>query len=170
MSLEIKTSRNEWELFFWTSKANWIQISIELIEDSKLEMSILDGPRTKASSTYLNCWGSYLHRIVFLKNSAYKCNKTEENVDFHSQGFNLGIKNTIENTLCLPNTEMEYYENFLSVFGFVRCCYILAPVLHCFRLMKGRAIIFDLKQLFRVSCILWCSYLKCHSIIIVKNS
>ena len=32
----------------------------------------------------------------------------------HSQAFNLGIKNTMENKGCLPNTQMNLIENFLN--------------------------------------------------------
>ena len=65
------------------------------------------------------------------------------------------------------------YRNFLKVFltnkklaivfGFVRFCYILALMLTCF--CPTNACIFDPKQLLRVSCILWCYYSKCYSII-----
>ena len=48
----------------------------------------------------------------------------------------------------------------------VRWCCISALVLNCFRLKKGRATFFDPKQLLRVSCILWCYYPKCYSIIV----
>ena len=36
----------------------WIQWSIELTKDSKLEKSVFDGTRTKVLSTYLNQWGN----------------------------------------------------------------------------------------------------------------
>ena len=38
--LETKSSRNEWELSFSNPKVNWMQWSIELNEDSKLEKSV----------------------------------------------------------------------------------------------------------------------------------
>ena len=38
-------------------------------------------------------------------------------------------------------------------------------MLNCLRLKKGRATFFDPKQLLRISCILWCYYPKCYSII-----
>ena len=47
-----------------------------------------------------------------------------------------------------------------------RCCCISALVLNCFHLKNGRATFFDPKQLLRVSCIFWCYYPKCYSIII----
>ena len=42
--------------------------------------------------------------------------------------------------------------------GYLRCCYISAPVLTYFRMKKGRATFFDPKQLLRVSCILRCYF------------
>ena len=46
------------------------------------------------------------------------------------------------------------------VMATVSCCYILALVLTCFLLKKGRATFFDPKQLLRVSCIWWCYFSK----------
>ena len=56
---------------------------------------------------------------------------------------------------------------YLKLF-LVHCCYISALVFICFHLTKVVLRIFDLKKLLRVSCILWCYYLKCYSVVL-KN-
>ena len=47
---------------------------------------------------------------------------------------------------------------------------ISALVLTCFRLTKGRATLFDPKQLLWVSCILWCYFTKWFSTILLNAS
>ena len=54
------------------------------------------------------------------------------------------------------------YVNILS-------CYILALVLTYFWMTKDHVTFLDLKQLLRVSCILWCYFSKWYSIIVNKD-
>ena len=77
---------------FSTSKMNWIQRSSKLTENYKLAKLILEGTKTKISSTRLNQWGNHVHLRLFLQNTTHKYSKGKERVDFSFSGPQIGIK------------------------------------------------------------------------------
>ena len=55
-SVTLDTLRKDRECPLSTSKVNYIERFLELIEDSRLEKLVLEGTGTKVSSIYLNKW------------------------------------------------------------------------------------------------------------------
>ena len=83
------------------------------------------------------------------------------------------MKSHFFSSFSLSKIHFQIFTIIYNIFNYfihlqLRCCYISALVLTCFRLTKKRRVVlrfFDPKQLLRVSCVLRCCYPKCYSII-----